>query len=238
MAEVTEAAGLAVSLLLRPDAGLLRIIGLSLRVSLAAAAVAAMVGLPLGAVLGVYSFPGRRALVLLANALLGLPPVVVGLALYLLLSRAGPFGSLGLLFTPSAMITAQALLALPIVTALGHRAAAAAWGRYGDEFLALGLTRLQAMPHLFRISRDECLTAALAGFGRSVSEVGAILIVGGNIAGYTRTMTTAITLETAQGHLAYAMALGLVLIAISLAVSGAAFLLSGRTRAWQARGGR
>lgn len=236
MTEVIEAARLATGLLLHPGAGLLRIVGLSLGVSLAATALAALVGLPLGAVLAVYPFRGRHALVLLANALLGLPPVVVGLALYLLLSRAGPLGGAGLLFTPAAMVAAQALLALPVVTALGHRASAAAWGRYGDEFLALGLTRRQAMPHLFRIGRDECLTAVLAGFGRAVSEVGAILMVGGNIAGYTRTMTTAITLETSQGHLATAMALGLVLIAISTAVSSAAFLLSGRARGWQAQG--
>lgn len=191
--------------------------------SLAATAIAAVLGLPLGAVLAVYAVPGRRMLVMLANALLGLPPVVVGLALYLLLSRAGPLGGLGLLFTPGAMVAAQALLALPIVTALGHRAVAAVWRRYGGDFLALGLTRLQAMPHLFRIGRDETLTAVLAGFGRSVSEVGAILMVGGNIAGYTRTMT----LETSQGHLADAMTLGAVLIAISVGVSSAACLLTG-----------
>ncbi len=235
MAEINEAAGLAISLVLRPDAGLRQIVGLSLGVSLAATAIAGLIGLPLGAVLAVYPVPGRRAMVLLANALLGLPPVVVGLALYLLLSRAGPLGDLGLLFTPSAMVAAQALLALPIVTALGHRAAAAVWGRYGDDFLALGLTRLQAMPHLFRIGRDESLTAMLAGFGRSISEVGAILMVGGNVAGYTRTMTTAITLETSQGHLAYAMALGFVLISISVGVSSMAFLLSSRTREWRRR---
>ncbi len=174
-------------------------------------------------------------LVLLANALLGLPPVVVGLALYLLLSRAGPLGGLGLLFTPAAMVAAQALLALPIITALGHSTSAAVWGRYADDFLALGLTRLQAMPHLFRIARNESLTAVLAGFGRSVSEVGAILMVGGNVAGYTRTMTTAITLETSQGHLAYALALGIVLITLSVGISSAAFLLSGRTSRWQKR---
>jgi len=205
---------------------------LSLGVGLAATAVAALIGLPLGAVLAVYPVPGRRLFIMLANALLGLPPVVVGLALYLLLSHAGPLGGLGLLFTPGAMVAAQALLALPIVTALGHRAVGTTWRRYGDDFLALGLTRLQAMPHLFRIGRDETLTAVLAGFGRSVSEVGAILMVGGNIAGYTRTMTTAITLETSQGHLADAMVLGVVLIAISIGVSSAAFLLTGRSHGW------
>ena len=235
MAELNEAVGLAIGLVLRPDAALRHIVGLSLGVSLTATVIAALIGLPLGAVLAVYRVPGRRVLVLLANALLGLPPVVVGLALYLLLSRAGPLGGLGLLFTPAAMVAAQALLALPIVTALGHSTSAAVWGRYGDDFLALGLTRLQALPHLFRIGRDENLTAVLAGFGRSVSEVGAILMVGGNVAGYTRTMTTAITLETSQGHLAYALALGIVLITISVGISSAAFLLSGRTPRWQKR---
>lgn len=228
-------AGSAVGLLLHPDGGLLGIIALSLGVSVAATAAAALIGLPLGAVLAVYPVPGRRGLVMLANSLLGLPPVVVGLALYLLLSRAGPLGGLGILFTPGAMIAAQALLALPIVTALGHNAVAAIWQRYGNDFLALGLTRLQAMPHLFRIGRNESLTAVLAGFGRSISEVGAILIVGGNIAGHTRTMTTAITLETSQGHLAYAMALGVVLIIISVGVSSAAFMLSQRSQNWQRR---
>ena len=235
MAEINEAAGLAIGLILCPDAVLRHIVALSLGVSLAATAIAALIGLPLGAVLAVYRVSGRQGWILLANALLGLPPVVVGLALYLLLSRAGPLGGLGLLFTPAAMVAAQALLALPVVTALGHSTSASVWRRYGDDFLALGLTRLQAMPHLFRIGQNESLTAVLAGFGRSVSEVGAILVVGGNIAGYTRTMTTAITLETSQGHLAYAMALGIVLITVSAGVSGAAFLLSGRTPRWQKR---
>jgi len=235
LTEVLAEAGSAVGLLLDPNSGLLGIIGLSLGVSLAATAIAALIGLPLGAILAVYPVPGRRGLITLANALLGLPPVVVGLALYLLLSRAGPLGGLDMLFTPGAMIAAQALLALPIVTALGHGAAATIWQRYGDDFLALGLTRLQSMPHLFRIGRDESLTAVLAGFGRSVSEVGAILIVGGNVAGHTRTMTTAITLETGQGHLAYAMALGLVLIIISVGVSSATFTLSQRSQNWQRR---
>jgi len=231
LSDILDAARLACGLLIGLDAGLLRVVSLSLAVSLFATLAATAVGLPLGTVLAVYAFPGRRALILLANALLGLPPVVVGLALYLLLSRSGPLGWLELLFTPAAMVLAQALLALPIVTALAHRAMAATWSRYGDDFLALGLKRHQVLPQLLIIGRAEALTAALAGFGRSVSEVGAILIVGGNIAGYTRTMTTAIALETSQGHLAYALALGFVLIAVSLVVSAAAFTLSqGRER--------
>ncbi len=157
---------------------------------------------------------------------LGLPPVVVGVALYVLLSHSGPLGRLGMLFTPGAMVLAQSLLALPIVTAITHRAVAAIWARYGWDFLALGLKRHQVLHHLLAIGRAEVLTAILAGFGRTVSEVGAILLVGGNIAGYTRTMTTAITLETSEGNLATSLALGLVLILISVAVSGAAFMLS------------
>lgn len=209
------------------DAGLLRIIFLSMAVSLSAAFIAAGIGLPLGTALAIYRVPGRFSLILLVNALLGLPPVVVGVALYILLSRSGPLGGLGLLFTPGAMVLAQSLLALPIVTAIVHRAMAAIWSRYGQDFLALGLKRHQVLHHLLTIGRADMLTAVLAGFGRAVSEVGAILIVGGNIAGYTRTMTTAITLETSEGHLVTSLALGLVLIVISVTVSAGAFMVSG-----------
>ena len=226
MSGILDAATRAWDLLAGFDVRLLRIVGLSLSVSLSSTIIAAGIGVPLGTVLAIYRFPGRNALVLLANALLGLPPVVVGVILYVLLSRSGSLGSLGILFTPSAMILAQSLLALPIVTAIIHRAMAVIWRRYGDDFLTLGLKRHQVLHHLLAISRAETLTAILAGFGRSVSEVGAILIVGGNIAGYTRTMTTAITLETSQGHLATSLALGLVLIMISVAVSALAFRLS------------
>ncbi len=225
-AGIPAAADHAWSLLAAFDPGLLRIVGLSLSVSFSATLIAAGIGLPLGTALAVYRLPGRDALVLLANALLGLPPVVVGVALYVLLSHSGPLGRLGMLFTPGAMVLAQSLLALPIVTAITHRAVAAIWGRYGWDFLALGLKRHQVLHHLLAIGRAEVLTAILAGFGRTVSEVGAILLVGGNIAGYTRTMTTAITLETSEGNLATSLALGLVLILISVAVSGAAFMLS------------
>jgi tungstate transport system permease protein len=211
------------------DADLPRVIALSLLVSVAATLAAAALGLPLGAALAVLRFRGRRITILVANALLGLPPVVVGLGLYLLLSWSGPLGVLNLLFTPAAMILAQFLLALPIVTALSHRGMAAIWSHYGNDFLALGFHRRQALPHVLSIGRVEAMTATLAGFGRTVSEVGAILIVGGNIAGSTRTMTTAITLETAEGHFARALALGIILIAISLTVSATAFLLSGRS---------
>ena len=209
-----------------------RIIALSLVVSLSATALATLFGTPLGAALAVYPFPGRRLLVIIANALLGLPPVVVGLALYLLLSRSSPLGVLGLLFTPGAMVAAQALLALPIVTALVHDAAADSWSEYGAALQVDGATRLQSIPHLLAIARTRMVTAVLAGFGRTISEVGAILIVGGNIAGYTRTMTTAIVLETSEGNLSLALGLGFVLIGISIAVSTTIFALGIKGERW------
>lgn len=226
MQDFSDAAANALHLVLGLDTGLLRIVALSLAVSLSATVAAAAIGLPLGAALSVFRFPGRSLLILLANALLGLPPVVVGLALYSLLSRSGPLGFLGILFTPAAMVVAQFLLALPIVAALSHRAMEGVWREFGDDLLVSGASRGQAIPHLLSIGRSGAMTASLAGFGRSISEVGAILVVGGNIAGYTRTMTTAIVLETSKGNLAFAMALGLVLIAISVLVSGCAFLIA------------
>jgi len=212
--------------------GLRRIITLSLGVSLSATALATLFGTPFGAALAVYAVPGRRILVITVNALLGLPPVVVGLALYLLLSRSGPFGLLGLLFTPGAMVIAQSVLALPIVTALVYDATADSWAEYGAALQVDGATRLQSIPHLLAIARTRLVTAVLAGFGRTISEVGAILIVGGNIAGYTRTMTTAIVLETSEGNLAFALSLGFVLIGISIAVSATIFAVGDRGRRW------
>ncbi len=213
--------------------GLWRIVALSLGVSLSATALATLAGLSLGTALAVCSFPGRRALVILTNAFLGLPPVVVGLALYLLLSRSGPLGITGLLFTPGGMVMAQAVLATPIVTAFVHRAVETAWGQYGGALMVDGASRLRAVPHLLAIERIEIFTAILAGFGRTISEVGAILIVGGNIAGYTRTMTTAIVLETSKGNLLLALGLGFVLIGISIAVSATVFALGMRGgRGW------
>lgn len=232
------AARTAIELVLAADAALIRIVALSLVVSLSASIGAAVAGLPLGAMLAVLCFPGRGAAVLAANAMLGLPPVVVGLALYLLLSRSGLLGGFGLLFTPAAMVLAQFLLALPIVVALSHRAMTGVWQAYGDELLVDGLTRLRAIPHVLSIGRLAALTAALAGFGRSISEVGAILIVGGNIAGYTRTMTTAISFETSGGHFAFALALGAVLIFISVAVSATAFGIEARLSRRQPGQGR
>ena len=179
---------------------LLDIIALSLGVSLSATLLAALAGLPLGGVLAVYEFRGRWALTILLNGLLGLPPVVVGLALYLLLSRSGPLGWLGLLFTPGGMILAQATLATPIIGALAHRAMQGPWREYGDALRVDGASRPRAIRMLLMIARPPVLTAVLAGFGRTISEVGAILIVGGNIAGYTRTMTTTVVLETSKGN--------------------------------------
>jgi tungstate transport system permease protein len=185
-------------------------------------------GAPLGGALAVCRFPGQRAAVVLANALLGLPPVVAGLAIYLLLTRSGPLGFAGLLFTPAAMVLAQTVLATPIVIALVHRAVAALWADYGDLLRIDGASRGRAVWELFMIGRSALLTAFLAAFGRAIAEVGAIIIVGGNIRGYTRTMTTAIALETSKGELALALGLGLILILLSIGVSTVAFLLAGR----------
>lgn len=201
------------------------IVALSLFVSFSATAAAAAIGLPFGAALVICRFPARQAVVLLANAFLGLPPVVVGLGLYLALSRSGPLGGLTILFTPSAMVVAQAVLAAPIITALAHRAVEEPWQEYGSALRADGASRLRSIGILLVIARRSVLTAVLAGFGRTISEVGAVLIVGGNIAGYTRTMTTAIVLKTSEGELGLALGLGLILIGISIAVSAAAFVL-------------
>jgi len=207
-----------------------QIVVLSLMVSFSATTVAALVGLPCGAALAIWRFPGRRLLTLLANAFLGLPPVVVGLALYLMLSRSGPLGALALLFTPGAMVLAQTVLATPIITALVHRAVEEPWQEYGGALRVDGAGRLRSIPILLAIARRPVLTAVLAGFGRTISEVGAVLIVGGNIAGYTRTMTTAIALETSKGDLVLALGLGFILIGISIAVSAGAFALGGEKR--------
>ena len=207
-----------------------QIVVLSLMVSFSATTVAAVMGLPCGAALAICRFPGRRALTLLANAFLGLPPVVVGLALYLMLSRSGPLGALALLFTPGAMVLAQTVLATPIITALVHRAVEEPWQEYGGALRVDGAGWLRSIPILLAIARRPVLTAVLAGFGRTISEVGAVLIVGGNIAGYTRTMTTAIALETSKGDLVLALGLGFILIGISIAVSAGAFLLGEEKR--------
>ena len=206
-----------------------QIVTLSLTVSISASIAATLIGLPIGTALAIWRFRGRGFLIGAANAFLGLPPVVVGLVLYLLLSHTGPLGFLGLLFTPVAMVIAQAILAFPIVVALAHRAAEDLWAEYGDALLVFGASKSRAIPVLIDMGRGPMLTAALAGFGRTISEVGAILIVGGNIAGYTRTMTTAVALETSKGNLPLALGLGLVLIGISTLISATAFVLLGRS---------
>jgi tungstate transport system permease protein len=208
----------------------IQIVGLSISVSLAATAAATAISLPIGSALAIFRFPGRRLAVVLINALFGLPPVVVGLVLYLALSRSGPLGSLALLFTPTAMVIAQTILAVPIITALVHRASERAWARYGDELTSDGATRLQAVPQILMIIRADLVTAVLAGFGRTVSEVGAVILVGGNIRGLTRTMTTTIALQTNQGDLSLALALGALLVGISISISATVFALAGRAR--------
>jgi tungstate transport system permease protein len=209
----------ALALIASNDAGLREIVILSLEVSLTASLCALVIGAPLGTGLAVYRFRGRGALIVVANALLGLPPVVVGLVVYLLLSRSGPLGSFGILFTPTAMVIAQCALGTPIVIALVHRNTVGHWRTYGDAMLVDGASRARTLGPLMAIGRDGILTAWLAAFGRAIAEVGAIIIVGGNIRGYTRTMTTAIALETSKGDLSLALALGVILIVLSMAVS-------------------
>jgi tungstate transport system permease protein len=225
MSDLGRAFTLALELIWRLDPGLLDVVLLSLRVSLTASALAFVIGAPLGAALAVNRFRGRTGLIVFANALLGLPPVVVGLFVYLMLSRAGPMGTLGWLFTPAAMVTAQTILATPIVVALTHRVCEPLWIEYGDSLLIGGASRPRAIPVVLSMARGGLVTAFLAAFGRAIAEVGAIIIVGGNIRGYTRTMTTAIALETSRGDLALALGLGLILISLSLLVSTASVLL-------------
>jgi tungstate transport system permease protein len=216
----------AIALIGSFDPEIARIVALSLRISLSASIIATMIGAPLGGALAICRFPGRKVVIVLVNALLGLPPVVAGLAIYLLLSRSGPLGFAGLLFTPAAMVIAQTVLATPIVMALVHRAITALWSDYGDMLRIDGASKRRAILELFRIGRGALLTAFLAAFGRAIAEVGAIIIVGGNIRGYTRTMTTTIALETSKGDLALALGLGLILIMLSISVTAAAFLLA------------
>lgn len=222
MSEIGQAAARALGLIWAADAELLAIVSLSLEVSLSATAIAAALGLPLGAFLAVARFPGHGTLVLLVNVGMGLPPVVVGLLVYLLLSRAGPLGQYGLLFTPTAMVIAQTILVAPITAALARQAVADLLEDYREHLASLGLGPLAAVPVLLIDARYRLATACLAGFGRAAAEVGAILIVGGNIREHTRTMTTAIALETSKGALEQALALGFVLLLVVLAVNLAA----------------
>ncbi len=207
------------------DARLWEIVGLSLAVSLSAVALATLLGLPLGAALAVGRFPGRQGLIVVLNALMGLPPVVVGLFIYLLLSRAGPLGEFGLLFTPQAMVIAQTVLVLPIIAALARQAVEDAWREYEEQLRSLGVEGWGGALTVLWDIRFSLLTAVLAGLGRASAEVGAVMIVGGNIDGVTRVMTTAIALETSKGDLPLALGLGIVLIAIVLALNAAAHVI-------------
>jgi tungstate transport system permease protein len=224
---MSEAVLTAFRLILGGDATLAGIVLLSLAVSLSAVVVATVVGLPLGAAIAVGRFPGRRALVVLLNALMGLPPVVVGLFVYLMVSRAGPLGSLGILFTPTAMVVAQTILILPIIAALCRQAVEDAWVEYEEQLRSLRASRLSAALTLVWDIRFSLLTAVLAGLGRASAEVGAVMIVGGNIDGVTRVMTTTIALETSKGDLPLALALGIVLILLVIAINAAAAYIKG-----------
>ncbi len=221
MQDFGQAFGLAFQLVWSLDADLIEIIGLSLRVSLTALAISCLVGLPIGAILGIARFRGRGAVLILLNALMGLPPVVVGLCVYLMLSRAGPMGWMGLLYTPTAMIIAQSILITPIIAALSRQVVEDLHTEYAEQFRSLCVPAGTTMGALLWDARYSLITVALAGFGRAVAEVGAVVIVGGNIEHLTRVMTTAIALETSKGDLALALALGMILLTIALAVNAA-----------------
>jgi tungstate transport system permease protein len=228
MNDFRQSVAAALSLIGSGNSELFGIVWLSLRVSLSASVIALLIGAPLGVWLAISRFRGRQVLVVLVNALLGLPPVVAGLVLYLLFTRSGPLGFAGLLFTPTAMIMAQVTLTTPIVVALVHRPMSILWAEYADLARTDGLSLFRCMALLISLGRASLLTAFLAAFGRAIAEVGAIIVVGGNIHGYTRTMTTAIVLETSKGDLSLALGLGLILLALSITVSTMAFLLVGR----------
>ncbi|MEL7543155.1 MAG: ABC transporter permease [Pseudomonadota bacterium] len=217
-----EAFGLAFHLVVTFDPDLYEIIGLSLRVSLMALVLASVIGLPLGALVGFTRFPGRGLAIIIMNALMGMPPVVVGLLLYLMISRSGPFGGFALLYTPTAMILAQTLLILPIVAALTRQTIEDLHAEYDEQFRSLSVSRTHALTTLLADARYSLMTVLLAGFGRAIAEVGAVIIVGGNINHFTRVMTTAIALETSKGDLALAVALGMVLLALALAINAIA----------------
>jgi tungstate transport system permease protein len=232
VSDLAVAATTALHLVAHGDAALVQIIGLSLRVSFTAVLAAALIGLPFGALLAVARFPGRGALVIITNGLMGLPPVVAGLLIYLLLSRSGPLGAFGLLFTPTAMVIAQAVLVAPILAALSRQMLEAMWDEYAEQLRSFRVSVWQAVPTLLWDGRLGLLTVLLAGFGRASAEVGAVMIVGGNIDGFTRMMTTTIALETSKGDLPLALALGAVLMVIVLSVNAAAQVVRGASARW------
>jgi tungstate transport system permease protein len=219
MQDFSGAFQLAFDLIASGDPTLVEIVLLSLRVSLTAVVAACLVGLPIGAAIAVTRFPGRGTVIVLLNTMMGLPPVAIGLLIYMLLSNAGPLGILELLYTPAAMIIAQAVLVLPIVAALARQVIEDLNAEYDEQLRSLGVSRARAIATLLWDGRYSLLTVALAGFGRAIAEVGAVIIVGGNIARVTRVMTTAIALETSKGDLALALALGVILISLALIVN-------------------
>jgi tungstate transport system permease protein len=233
MGDLQVALATAITLIADFDENLAEIVTLSLRVSIAAVSLAALAGLPLGAALALARFPGRRFAVILLNALMGLPPVVVGLLVYLLLSRSGPLGDWGLLFTPTAMIIAQCILVTPIVAALTRQVVEDLWEELEEQLRSLGVIPGQALLTLLWEGRFSLLTAILAGLGRSIAEVGAVIIVGGNIAHVTRTMTTAIALETSKGDLPLALGLGIILMALAVFINAAVYLIQDIARRLQ-----
>jgi tungstate transport system permease protein len=226
MNEFSSAIGAALSMILTLEAGLVEIVLLSLRISLSAVLIASIVALPLGAFIALQPFRGRRGVVVLLNALMGLPPVVVGLMVYLLLSRAGPLGPMGILFTPTAMIIAQSIIVFPIIAALSRQTIADLHEEYDEHLRSLGSSSLQSVATLLWDGRYRLLTGVMAGFGRAIAEVGAVLIVGGNILHSTRVMTTTIALETSKGNLALALGLGIILVILALGVNGTALVIS------------
>ncbi len=221
----SNAFGAALELIVGMDETLVGILLLSLQVSVSAVAIATVLALPVGALIALWQFPGRGAVIVVLNALMGLPPVVAGLVVYLLLSRAGPLGELGLLFTPSAMIIAQITLIVPIVAALSRQVVEDLWQDYREQLQSFGVSRLRAVPTLLWDGRFSLITGVLAGFGRASAEVGAVLIVGGNIEGVTRVMTTAIALETSKGNLPLALGLGIVLLLLVATVNAVTYIV-------------
>jgi tungstate transport system permease protein len=235
MIDFGSAFAAAFALIFHGDSQLGEIVLLSLKVSLGAVLIASIIGLPLGAAIALFRFPGRSAIAVVLSALMGLPPVVVGLVVYLLLSRAGPFGTLGLLFTPTAMVIAQVILVSPIIAALARQVVEDMWVEYEEQLRSFGPTTGRALRALLWDGRYSLFVAVLAGFGRAIAEVGAVMIVGGNIDHATRVMTTAIALEVSKGDIALALGLGIVLVALSIAVNGLVFFLRGAVSTRQSR---
>ncbi len=230
MTDFGAAISTAFALVVHLDRDLSEVVLLSLKVSISAVLIACVIGLPIGAALALYRFPGRTIFVIILNAFMGLPPVVIGLIVYLLLSRAGPFGVFGLLFTPTAMIIAQVLLITPLIAALARQVMETLWLEYEEQLRSLGTTPLRALGALLWDGRFSLMTAVLAGFGRAIAEVGAVMIVGGNIDHVTRVMTTSIALEVSKGNLALALGLGIILVVLSVVVNGLVYFLRGNQR--------